>query len=68
MSQTYKVQCAKCARVIETVTQIKTQVFLCNSCWMSWKDIKDKMVGHSYVDEVQKAFFKWVNEVPRRGA
>ena len=66
MGQVYRLQCAKCASVIETVTVPETQVFLCNSCWMSWKDIKDKLTGHAYMAEAQKAFYKWVNDVTRR--
>ena len=64
--QTYVLQCVKCAGRIETVTMPTTQIFLCNSCFLSWKDIREKLVGHTYLDEVQQKFIKWVNEIPRR--
>ncbi len=62
----YELPCAKCASLIKTVTKPITNIFLCNSCHLSWKEIRDKMIGHSYIDEVQKSFIKWINTAPQR--
>lgn len=60
----YRVACSKCGCKIETITEPKTTGFLCNSCHLQWKAIEKKMVGHSYQDELEKAFMKFVNERP----
>jgi len=59
------VRCSKCTTPIETVTEPKQGfIYLCNSCAMGWKEIKDKMEGHAYQDEVDKAFISYVKERP----
>jgi len=37
--------------------------FLCNNCDLKWKEIAKKMKGHSYDDDVRKAFIRFVNDL-----
>ena len=60
----YSVTCSKCGLLIETVTKPITTGFLCNSCHLQWKSIESRMIGHSYQDELNARFIKFVNEQP----
>ena len=60
----YRIPCSKCGLLIETITKPITTGYLCNKCHLQWKDIEGKMVGHSYQDELNKAFIKFVNAPP----
>lgn len=59
----YVVKCEKCDRPIELTIppDLKLTVFLCNSCALAWNEIRDKMVGHYYAEEIGKAFTNFVN-------
>lgn len=62
----YLLQCSRCKVGIETFTEPahKMNGFLCNSCWLKWKDIEAKLLGHVYEDEMRKAFIHFVNSMP----
>ena len=62
----YNLKCARCERLIESYTEPgpKISCFLCNSCALGWKEKQDKLLGHTYEDEMRKAFIEYVNTKP----
>ena len=59
------VKCTRCYVPITTTSEISPSMtaFLCNNCDLKWKEIAKKMKGHSYDDDVRKAFIRFVNDL-----
>jgi hypothetical protein len=61
----FTVKCEKCDKPIELKAapdpKLKLKIFLCNTCQMAWEEIRDKMFGHYYADEIGKAFSSFIN-------
>lgn len=64
--EAYTVKCSRCEQLIEFYNKPgpKMTCFLCNNCHLKWKEIEDRMIGHSYADEMRKAFVNFVETKP----
>lgn len=59
------VKCTRCTVPIEFTNELNPKItcFLCNSCDLRWKEIENRLLGHTYSDEMRKAFIKFINDL-----
>jgi hypothetical protein len=61
---TYYAQCHRCKKGVELQAPLKTSGFLCNDCWLKWKEQEEKLIKKgSYQDEVNAKFISFVNDL-----
>ena len=64
--EVYYLKCSRCEKNIESFTKPapKMSCFLCNSCFMLWKEKESKLLGHAYEDEMRAQFIKFIEIKP----